>query len=515
MNILTGKQKIQKLEQKLLELESLNRLSRVLATLTDVDDILRHIMEEIIAVSAAEQASILLFETGSSEITKTLIRQQDESATEPDHRASRLLAGWISKNRKPLLTNDIEREIGLGKLGPPFSEIGSALSVPLLVQNELIGVINLINRKHRSLFSELQLKIVTVLSSQSAQFIKNARLQQKLFAENINLKKLLSPEAGFEGIIGSSPQMQKVFELVKSVAPQNTRVLLEGESGTGKELIAKAIHLNSPRCDRPYITVDCGALPANLLESELFGHVKGAFTGAIKDKRGLFEEANHGTIFLDEIGNAGNEIHTRLLRVIEEEEIRPVGATRPKKIDVRIIAASSTDLRQGTRTGTFREDLFYRLNVVKIQLPPLRERKKDIFPLAQYFLEKYKTRTGKAIQGIEPGFMRSLENYAWPGNVRELENVIERAVTITPNDEYLSVSALPEEITGKAAETTPTIEASKTYDLELLVGEYEKSLLIQALENSRWNQSEAGRLLGITEKKVRYKMARYGIKRRQ
>ena len=426
-----------------------------------------------------------------------------------------LLTGWVSKNKKALLTNDIEKEIGLGKLGSPFDEIGSVLSVPLIVQNELIGVINLIKRKNKKPFDEDQLNIVQILASKAAHFIKNARLQQKLFAENINLKKLLTDEKSFKGIIGKSTQMQKVFELIKSVAPQNTRILIEGESGTGKELIAKSIHLNSARSNKPYITVDCGALPMNLLESELFGHVKGAFTGAIKDKIGLFEEANRGTIFLDEIGNATDEIQMRLLRVIENEEIRPVGATKTKKIDVRIIAASSSDLKKKLKDGSFREDLYYRLNVIKIPIPSLRKRKEDILPLIKYFLKKFQTKTGKTFNTVEPDFFHCLENYKWPGNVRELENIIERAVTITPNNEFITISALPEEISKKEIESPTTLQPQKGCDLNILVNEYEKQLLLQSLQNCQWNQSEAGRLLGITEKKVRYKMAKHGIKRQQ
>ena len=264
--------------------------------------------------------------------------------------------------------------------------------------------------------------------------LKKAEEREKLRRENIRLKEAVQNEYDFKNIIAESRQMLDIFGLVRKVADYNTTVLITGESGTGKELIARAIHYNGSRKDKSFIAVNCGAIPAQLLESELFGHVKGAFTDAVRDKNGLFEEADGGTIFLDEIGELPRELQVKLLRVIQEGELRRVGDSKSRKIDVRIIAATARDLTEEIKKGNFREDLFYRLNVVPIKIPPLRERQDDIPLLLKFFLGKYAKKFGKTINGIHEQAMSRLLNYPWPGNVRELENVIERAVILADAD---------------------------------------------------------------------------------
>lgn len=269
--------------------------------------------------------------------------------------------------------------------------------------------------------------------------IKKALEMRRLILENIYLKEeLQSRENEFNKIIGKSPVMQQLFELIKRVAPTKTTVTIFGESGTGKELIARAIHEHSPRCDKPFVVVNCVAIPETLLESELFGHVKGAFTDAITTKPGKFELADGGTIFLDEIGDMSLALQGKILRVLQEREIEPVGGTVAKKVDVRIIAATNRSLPDLVKQGKFREDLYFRLNVVPIIVPPLRERKEDIPYLAQYFLSKYSKEAGKKIDGITPNALELLQNYNYPGNVRELENLIERAVVLCTKN-YLDV----------------------------------------------------------------------------
>ena len=301
-----------------------------------------------------------------------------------------------------------------------------------------------------------------ILASQFAQFIHNAKLYEDLFAETTRLKAEVQDKYARHGIIGHSPKMQVVFSLMDRVIPTDVQLLLEGETGTGKERIARAIHYSGPRKDAPFVAVDCGALPANLLESELFGYVKGAFTGANQDRKGLFEEANQGTLFLDEITNMPQEVQSKLLRAVQESEIRPVGSARVRKIDVRIIAAGSGDLQAQVEAGKFRQDLFFRLNVVSVPLPPLRDRKEDIAILASHFLSKMNEKHDRQLKPFGRETMAHLEAYTWPGNVRELEHAVERAVVLCQgkqlgkedfpfrekpaaiNDELFQPRALPE-----------------------------------------------------------------------
>ncbi|MCU0644455.1 MAG: sigma-54 dependent transcriptional regulator [bacterium] len=298
--------------------------------------------------------------------------------------------------------------------------------------------------------------------------------------------------------------MLEVYELVQKVAPTDSTVLITGETGTGKELIAKAIHYNSLRKDKPFLTVDCNSLVETLFESELFGHVKGSFTGAVATKHGSFELANGGTFFFDEIGNISLNIQSKILRVIQEKEIRRVGATETIKVDVRVIAATNKNLRQAVENDTFREDLFYRISVIPVHLSPLRERKEDIIPLANHFLEKYNQRRRRALTGFHPIVKENLLNYSWPGNVRELENIVERSVVIEDNDE-ITLSSLPSHLRGDSAQAETS--SHEIVSLELL----EKSHIIKALKATEWNRSKTARLLRIDRKTLYDKIRRYQI----
>src|SRR5256714_4962563 len=273
------------------------------------------------------------------------------------------------------------------------------------------------------------------------QAVKNAIRQRELFRENRALRRELDRRYSFSEIIGTSESLQAVFRLVEKVAATNTNILIEGESGTGKELVARAIHHNSPRSDRPFVAINCGALPETLLESELFGHMKGAFTGAVANKSGLFRAAEGGTIFLDEVGEISQAMQVRLLRAVQEHEVTPVGSSAPIQFDARIICATNRDLEKEVAEGRFREDLFYRLNVIEIHLPPLRERREDIPLLARHFIARTAREQGHDEKAIEPEAMSALLNYAWPGNVRELQNAIERAFTLS--GEAIDLDSLP------------------------------------------------------------------------
>jgi DNA-binding NtrC family response regulator len=337
------------------------------------------------------------------------------------------------------------------------------------------------------------------------------------------LRQAMVRSVNREGFIGRSEVMETVFRLVERVAPARSTVLITGESGTGKELVAKAIHESSPRAGQPFVVVNCSNIPSELLESELFGHTKGAFTGAIAVKKGLFEVADTGTIFLDEIGDLRPETQIRLLRVIQEREFTPIGDTVPMKVDVRIVAATNVDLKEAVRNGTFREDLYFRLSVVPLELPPLRSRREDILPLAQHFIQKYAEENGRTIStNLSGEVLALLENYNYPGNVRELENVIERAVVIATGDE-LTVDCLRPEVRDPelglrmvaASEGASTgIDIARGINFYDEVKRFEIDLIRRALDQTGGHQSRAARLLGLNATTLNSKIKSYNIEPR-
>ena len=338
--------------------------------------------------------------------------------------------------------------------------------------------------------------------------------------ERQNLRQAMVKAVKREGFIGRSEVMENVFRLVERVAPARSTVLVTGESGTGKELVAKAIHESSPRSDAPFVVVNCSNIPSELLESELFGHTKGAFTGAVTAKKGLFEVADTGSIFLDEIGDLRPETQVRLLRVIQEREFTPLGDTAPVKVDVRIIAATNVDLKEAVKNGTFREDLYYRLSVVPIELPPLRNRREDILPLAQHFIRKYSLENGRDIsENVSADVLSLLENYYYPGNVRELENIIERAVVIAPDDD-LTVDCMRPEVRDpnlalemiRATEgSSADINISRGVNFYDEVKKFEIDLIRRALDQTGGHQSRAARLLGLNATTLNSKIKTYNL----
>jgi DNA-binding NtrC family response regulator len=337
--------------------------------------------------------------------------------------------------------------------------------------------------------------------------IRNALDMKRVRAENQLLKKQLRKSSDLKTIIGKSGEIQKVFTLVDKVADTDSTILIGGESGTGKELIARAIHFRSNRANNPFVSINCGALPENLLESELFGHVKGSFTGAIRDKEGLFKVAQGGTFFLDEVGETSPTIQVKLLRVLQEREIIPVGGTNPIKVDVRLIAATNADLEKAITQERFRADLYYRLNVIPVHLPPLRKRKDDIPLLVNHFLAKFNENLKpEAQKGIANTAMDVLINYSWPGNVRELENVIERAVILEDSQE-IQVESLPEKLSSRERSPQRLITDRAQVTLE----ELEKEYLIKVLEDTNWQKKRASSILGINASTLYRKIQRYGL----
>jgi DNA-binding NtrC family response regulator len=333
---------------------------------------------------------------------------------------------------------------------------------------------------------------------------------RNLKSENQILKNQLKEKFKIDSFISQSPKMEEVLSVASRAADSRATVLITGESGTGKEVLAKSIHYVSSRKDKPFVAVNIPALPETLLESELFGHEKGAFTGAEKSKKGRFELAHEGTIFLDEIGDIPINLQVKLLRVLQEHQIEKLGSTETVNIDVRIIAATHQNLEQKIKDGSFREDLFYRLNIVSLNIPPLRERKEDILPLIEHFIEKYSKENGRENLSLSKETVDTLIKYNFPGNVRELENIIERTVVLSRGN-TITVNDLPNVVKGFKAEKE--IPANEETTLIEQVEELEKKLIFDALTKSNGNQSQAGRLLGLTERNLRYKMQKYGIKK--
>ena len=332
--------------------------------------------------------------------------------------------------------------------------------------------------------------------------VKNAMEHRDLLEENQRLRKSLSDRYSYQNIIGKSEAMQQVFDLIAQVAPRRSTVLIQGESGTGKELVAKAIHASSGRAEAPFIAINCGNIPPELLESELFGHVRGAYTGATSAKKGLFEAADGGTLFLDEVATISLEIQAKLLRVIQEREFRRLGSLENVKVDVRIIAATNTDLETAVRQGAFRDDLYYRLNVIVIKIPPLRERADDIPLLAEHFIKKYGEENQRTGLVLEPSAIKILMDYEWPGNVRELENVVERAVVLSQGNS-IAADLFPRNI---------SMSLQGNSSLKERVENFEKSIILAALEKTGGNQKKAAQLLSVNATTLSEKLKRLGIR---
>ncbi|MDE3155645.1 MAG: sigma-54-dependent Fis family transcriptional regulator [Acidobacteriota bacterium] len=345
--------------------------------------------------------------------------------------------------------------------------------------------------------------------------VRNALERRQLRQENVLLKRALHTSHQFANIVGRSEPMLAVFGLVETIAPTNSTILITGESGTGKELVARAIHVHSLRRDRPFVAVNCGALPETLLESELFGHMRGAFTGAASNKKGLVEVAEHGTIFLDEIGEMSPMMQVKLLRVLQERKFRRVGGVEEIEADIRVIAATNQDLSRLVADGRFREDLYYRINVIPVQLPPLRERREDIPLLAEHFLAKYREQMNKPVLSISHEAMARLEAAPWPGNVRELENVIERAVALERTPAILPESLPPALATGArpAAAGPPAVDLPESgFDLEEHVQQIERDYIARALERAGGVQVKAAELLGMSFRSFRYYVKKYNLR---
>ncbi len=423
------------------------------------------------------------------------------------------ITGRVIQTGKPFLVPKISQEpIFLNRTATRRAVREQELSficVPVKKGDQVVGAVSVDRPFDESYALEEGERLLSIIATMIAQHVINLeRIQlekEQLREENRRLRDELSKKYRITNIIGNSNKMREVFQMISQVCKSSATVLIRGESGTGKELAANAIHYNSQRAKQPFVKVNCAALPANLIESELFGHEKGAFTGAIRQKPGKFELANKGTIFLDEIGSLGMDVQVKLLRVLQEREFERVGGYHTVKVDIRIIAATSKDLELAVEEETFRSDLYYRLNVFPIYMPPLRERKTDILLLADFFLEKYARENQKDIRRLSTPAIDMLMQYHWPGNVRELENCIERAVLLCEEGVIHSYHLPPSLQTGEESHSLPTLS------LEDSVANLEREMIIDTLKNTHGKMAKAAQMLHITERKFAYKAKGYGV----
>jgi Nif-specific regulatory protein len=496
------------------QLAPLVELSQALAT-TDIRAALPRVLGILAEAYGALSGAIMLAEDGGGslriEASLGLSRQAVDRAR---YRAGEGITGRVLKSGKSVVVPKVSQEplfldrTGVMKAQRRKAEL-SFFCVPLYLDGKSAGTLSLTVPHDPGRDYDRDTKILQIAASMVGLAMKVARLvaadRQRLLDENRQLREELRERYEFRNLIGNSHAIQRVYELVAQAAPANTTVLIRGESGTGKELIAHAIHYSSPRAAKPFVKVSCGALPESLIESELFGYEPGAFTDARKQKLGRFELAQGGTLFLDEVGELSPATQVKLLRVLQEREFERLGGVRPVKVDVRVITATNRDLEAATLSGVFREDLYYRLNVFEIFLPPLRERSTDILLLADHFVQKYGAAHGKDVRRLSTSAIDMLVAYHWPGNVRELENCIERAILVCEGGVIHAHHLPPSLQTAEVSGTQPGTALGEA------VAAFERDLLQDALKSARGNRSRAARLLQTTERILNYKVQKHGL----
>jgi len=474
-------------------LEALSRISYNINTLQEINPLLEKIMDIAIQTLDAERGFILLKKSASDFDIKTARNITNDVAMDLTQ-VSKSVVHQALDYGEPIISYNVQTDERFkGAQSIMVQHIQSVACVPLKIKQRSIGVIYLDSVLRKSKFTDNSLLFLKIFAHQAAIAIENAELYEALQLENLQLRQQIQQANLFDEIIGSSASMQKVFDLMNNILNSDVTALIQGESGTGKELIARALHYNGIRKNKSFLALFCGVLPESLLESELLGHKKGAFTGATADKKGLFEAAHTGSFFLDEVGELTPKIQIQLLRVLQEGEIKRVGETHLRRVDVRIIAATNKNLFQEVKKGNFREDLYYRLNVITINLPPLRERGKDVELLAHYFLHKFTKRTKKAVKGFSADTLKRINLYNWPGNVRELENTVERAV-ILARESFIKPDDL--QLPGREIELT---SAKKLRDVE-------QQLVLKILAETNNNITEAAQILGVSRRWLHYRL---------
>ena len=493
------------------EVELLFHISRVLDESMDLRDIVSPVLEALAQHVNMQFGTLTLLNRATGDILiEAAHGLSQQQARRVKYKLGEGVTGKVVQTGQPaIIPKTSESDDFLDRTQRGRRTDTSFVCVPITVGKEVVGALSVdqLTKPEKDLREDARL--LTIVASMIAQAVKLRRSAQeereRLEAENERLKRELRERFRPANIIGNSHEMQLVYDQIAQVSRSPATVLIIGETGTGKELVAHAIHYNSDRADRPFVKVHCAALPETIIESELFGHEKGAFTGADSERKGRFELADGGTLFLDEIGEISASLQIKLLRVLQEREFERVGGTKTVRVNVRVLAATNRDLMQMVKEGKFREDLYYRLHVFPIYVPPLRKRKADIVQLADSFLEKYSRSAGKGVRRLSSAVIDMLMSYHWPGNVRELENCMERAVLVTEGD-VIYPHHLPPTLQTAEATGSPV-----SGDLEGLVSAYERDLIADALKSTRGNIAAAARALGTTQRIMGYKVHQYGI----
>ena len=505
-------------KRELKELQLLVEISQILDRSMDLREVVGPVLEALARHMEMLRGTLALVNRETGEISIDAAHGLSESQKEKGvYRPGEGVTGKVIQTGKPAVVPRVSQEpqflnrtgarTGLRKKDIAF------ICVPIKIGNEVLGALSADRLLPKEVSLDEDLRVMQIIASMIAQAVRLRQSAQeekrKLVAENERLQEELKDKFRPANIIGNSKQMQDVYDQIAQVCRSQTTVLIRGESGTGKELVAHAIHYNSDRAGKPFIRVNCAALPETLVESELFGHEKGAFTGALAVRQGRFELANGGTIFLDEVGDFSPATQVKLLRVLQEREFERVGGNTPMKTDVRVIAATNRDLEQMIVEGKFRQDLYYRLNVFSIHLPALRERKADILLLADFFVEKYSKANRRSVKRISTPAIDMLMAYHWPGNVRELENCIERSVLVS-NDEVIHGYHLPP--TLQTAEASGTVTSGP---LQAALDNVEREMITESLKSCRGNMAKASRILGMTERLMGLRVKKHGIDSRR
>lgn len=495
------------------KLESLVEFAQVLGQQNDYEEVLRLVIEKASTLVNSDSSLIMMINPKTRNTIKTIYA---ERSVEDVHNnfVHTNISGWVILNNVSLFSADIKIDSRFRKRLFDQVKAKSAVCVPFRVENIIIGTLLLLNNEGSCPFTKNDLSLIKKFSAIASPYLHCTQDISQYFTSPLPKKALRSKYSAI-GLFGKSKKFIELLQSIEAAARCDVRILLEGESGTGKELVARAVHKISLRNQNKFIAIDCGAIQPNLVESELFGHIKGAFTGALNNRKGLLEEANGGTLFMDEINNLPIEMQSKLLRVLQDEEVRPVGSNQSKKINVRIITASSTSLQKLVAEKKFREDLYYRLNVYPIFVPSLNDRVEDIPFLAEYFLKKFSQEQKKEIETINEEVLDYLKQRQWDGNIRELENLIARLVTLTTKKEnIIDKKVLPPELLkefNKIKKNFKNIPESKSLSESLR--DYEEELIRKTLNTCNWNQSQAARLLNISEHAMRYKIAKLKIAR--
>ncbi len=489
------------------DLEVLHDLAKILATTVDLREQLEKVLNELSSGTGMNRAMISILDRDTGMAILDVAHGVEIDGLDITYMPGEGITGQVAQTGKPMVITNLGKDKQFldrtgARRGLNQSEL-SFLCVPIMYDDKVVGVLSADKVAREVDNQDYELKLLVEVAELIAKAVHTRAIEE----ENSRLRNILGrTQRPSDDIMGNSKTMKEVFGLISQVADSSTTVFIHGETGTGKELVARAIHKNSPRGKGPFVEVNCAAMPDTLIESELFGHERGAFTGANQKRRGRFEEANGGTIFLDEVGELSPLAQAKLLRVIQERQFQPLGSNSMVKVNVRIITATNSDLVQDVASGKFRSDLYYRLNVFPIYMPPLRDRGGDIILLSDYFVEKYSKQFNKSIKRISTPAIDLLLAYHWPGNVRELENCLERAVLITRNDTIDSVH-LPPSLQMKVA----IPEKKEHGKLTSLVNIYERSLIIDAMKTAKGNQSQAARLLGTTKRIIQYKVEKYSL----